>query len=270
MFTDPTASPEEGPFRALPATTRAEILLLLRDTELQLRKRGPEAKQHHAAALKRILPVLAEHGLDRWADLFWADAERLIQIGDTPHARSQTHRLSHTGSRLTGAFDQYSQWHGAERVKETSALDAADRAVDRPVLSRRGAAGELRMTFWRKDVRGSFQYFHNLSPKAIHGLVKQTLGYLDQLARERPEELADIYLGLHGRPELLPASYRDVFSGLGGPMPGQSFATQMMQQLVQYRPETGITLNRDTQAIADTLARYSEHHGSDLSRHGRS
>ena len=258
---DPYAFPEEAPFKALPATTRGDIVLLLRGLQRDVDTYGPGTKKVPAEALKRILPTLAEHGLDRWANMFWADAERLIEIAETPHARSQEpNRQGFTASRVSGAFTQYAKWHLDQSSREEFDRDQQDRGQGRPVFGQRGAAGELRLALYDKPTSSAIQQFHNLSPEAIRGLVRQATRYLDQMERERPEELGSIYLGLHYDRKHLPASYKAVFSALDGPLPGQFFATQMMQSLLTYSPDEGLNINRNTRAVADGLQTYSEHY----------
>ncbi len=256
MNSTPEPSSQEAIFKALPAKTRGEIVLLLRHTEKELRAHGAGSKPAISTALKRILPTLSSHELDRWADLMWKDAEELTAIADTPHARSQTHRQSHIGSRLSGAGTEYGIWHKQQSIAEETPINSAERSADR-ALWKRGASGELRLQFFKKDIKDSFQYFHNISPETLHGLVRGTLRYLDQVEKERPGDLERIYLATHGKPEHTPRHYKEVFGGLSGPMPGGTFVRQMMEQFLTYDPEKGLEISRDTQAIADTLAEYA-------------
>lgn len=254
---NPYAFPEKEPFQALPATTRGEIVLLLRGSQRDLWTHGPGTKKVPAEALARILPALSSQGLDHWADLFWKDAERLMEIAETPHARSQTDRQRSAASRVDGAFTQYAKWHMDQSQREELALDNADRAEQRPTFSHRGAAGELRLAFRDGKTPASIINFKNLSPARLTELVRLTVRYLEHTQRDRPEQLADIYLGLHYDRKHLPSAYQVVFSGLNGPLSGQNFASELVGRILTYAPDTGLTLNTDIRALKASMAEYS-------------
>lgn len=257
-MTDALEYPEQPAFTALPPQVRGEIVLLLRDASKALEDHAPGSKHRIATTLKRIMPVLAEHGLDRWADLFWADAERLIDIADTPHARSQLpNRQGFTGSRLSGAYSQYGKWHSDQTKREEMAEWHRAQDEGHGVHGwQRGKAAAFASQIYR--MRRHLGLGRDAAPAALMGLVKGAAAYLDELGETNPAALGDLYLSMHGRPEAEPRIHHEVIrSALADPYGSIHPIRQIMRQLVTYTPEEGIALNRDYASVADSLAEYS-------------